>query len=91
MDWQQPIALALVVLAAVWLVRTQILTARRGSCGGCGGCGSAGSVGDSGRRAAVDGSPLIQVDLELPGRSRAAEEGATVAAGRPTLPTRHAD
>lgn len=60
MDWQQPLALAVVALAAVWLVRTQILSPRRGGCGGCKAHGP--------KTTPHTGSTqLVQIDLEPPG------------------------
>jgi hypothetical protein len=63
MDWQQIAALAIVALAAIWLVRTQILAPRRGGCGGCGGCGS---LPRSEVSTQAGGTPLVQIELELP-------------------------
>ena len=82
MDWQQPLALAIVGIATVWLVRTQLLSARRGGCGGCGGCGSVPSAGGGRRRAVTEGSSLIQVDLELPGRAGSIEGAPSETAAR---------
>jgi hypothetical protein len=63
MDWQQIVALAIVAVAALWLVRTQILAPRRGGCGGRGGCGS-----EDGRTssAIAQGDQIVQIELELP-------------------------
>jgi hypothetical protein len=62
MDWQQLAALTIVALAAIWLVRTQILAPRRGGCSGCGHAAPP-SLGR-------DGAPLIQIDLEPPASRR---------------------
>jgi hypothetical protein len=60
MDWQQIAALAIVALAALWLIRTQILAPRRDGCGGCG--------SRSPDPASQPGtSQIVQIDLEPPG------------------------
>jgi hypothetical protein len=63
LDWQQVAALAIVAIAAVWLVRTQILAPRRGGCGSCGSCGS-----EAGRSISAQehGTQIVQIELELP-------------------------
>ena len=63
MDWQQLAALAIVVAAAFWLIRTQILAPRRGGCGGCGSCPSAAQPIT--RPAGKGVSQLVQIDLDL--------------------------
>jgi FeoB-associated Cys-rich membrane protein len=69
MDWQQIVALTIVALAALWLLRTQILAPRRGGCGGCGSCGSA--AGSSATTRAKS-TQIVQIELELPNARRAA-------------------
>jgi attachment p12 family protein len=67
MDWQQIAALAIVALAALWLVRTQILAPRRGGCGGCGGCGSAPGPNTLTQ---AGNPPLVQIELDSPKAGR---------------------
>lgn len=62
MNWQQIASLLIVAAAAFWLIRTQILAARRGG-GGCHGCPS--SVPRPSQRSGAANSPLIQIDLDL--------------------------
>jgi FeoB-associated Cys-rich membrane protein len=62
-DWQQIAALVIVAVAAVWLVRTQILAPRRGGCGGCGSCGSASGPA---RTTQAGSAQIVQIELELP-------------------------
>jgi hypothetical protein len=64
MDWQQLAALALVAVAALWLIRTQVLSPRGGGCGGCGGCPSATRPGA--QPAAPGVSQIVQIDLNMP-------------------------
>ncbi len=65
MDWQQIASLAIVLAAAIWLVRTQILAPRKGGCGGCGTCGSDRAAPGPARRGEASGSELIQIDADL--------------------------
>jgi hypothetical protein len=82
MDWQQPLALAIVALAAIWLVRTQILASRRGGCGGCGTCGSAGSAESVTPRSARGRSSLIQIELDRPGSAGSSKEASAPPSSR---------
>ena len=59
MDWQQIAALAIVALAAIWLVRTQFLAPRRDGCGGCGARSS-----DSAPQPGT--SQIVQIELDPP-------------------------
>jgi hypothetical protein len=69
MDWQQLAALAVVAVAAVWLIRTQFLSPRGGGCGSCGSCPSAARPGV--QPTAPDVSQIVQIDLEQrPSRKR---------------------
>lgn len=67
LDWQQIVTLVIVIAAAVWLVRTQLLAPRGGGCGSCGGCGSLSDIPRPGQDLQQGGSQLVQIELELPG------------------------
>jgi hypothetical protein len=70
MDWQQIAALVIVAVAAIWLVRTQILAPRRGGCGGCGSCGSAPGPNATTQAGSTQ---IVQIELELPTVRRASQ------------------